>query len=117
MLGQVAIVDVNTLMNLGEVNGAGAYEGRTKQCGPQGLPYRTSKDDVCKFVFKPTLLELPEDFDAENEVIDLVNLKRGPGSSSIGVYRSQGETNITGNHKFEAMDMGKSSVTNFTLLI
>ena len=43
--------------------------------------------------------------------------KGPPGKSSIGIYRNQGESNITGDHKFEVMDLGKTSVTNFTLLL
>ena len=47
----------------------------------------------------------------------LLNLQaQAPGQSQIGVYRSQGETNVSGNHKFEAMDMGQTSVTSFKLL-
>jgi len=31
------------------------------------------------------------------------------------MYKSNGETNISGNHEFEAMDLGKNSVTTFSL--
>ena len=51
----------------------------------------------------------------KTSVTNFTNLQeKAPGKSQIGIYRSQGESNITGEHKFEVMDLGKTSVTNFT---
>ena len=85
MLAPVSIVDVNDLMNL-------QFAGRKKQCGPEGLPYRTSKDDVCRFTFSAgkKLMQLDEDFQAETDTIELMDLATAapPGQSMIGVFRS-----------------------------
>ena len=85
-------------------------------------------------MFYPTLLELPEDFNAETDYIDLENLKGKPkggdgegeapkkksgGSGKkthVGVLRGKGELHITGDNDFEAIDLDKTSVTTFTNL-
>ena len=117
MLANVQLIDASSLINL--------QEGREKRCGPKGLPHRESKDDVCRFVFYPTLLELPEDFDAEEHFIDLENLqakekapaKKGGKKTHVGVLRGKGELHITGDNDFEAIDLDKTSVTTFTNLL
>ena len=40
---------------------------------------------------------------------------KSKSKTRVGVYRSDGETHISGNHEFEAMDLGKNSVTTFKL--
>ena len=41
---------------------------------------------------------------------------KGTGAK-IDVYKSDGTTNIKGNHVFKAMDLGQHSVTNFSGLV